>query len=159
MSKLLLDEWKNVVHYSKGDFWVKQRFNVIGNYILEYEDSDGNYWVPEFLMDLPFPMYKIFDLDSSLTSSNYESCEAILMGDYYQILPNSINLTSDIIFNNVTISDVSIIGNGYNVILEDDVILRNSQIYDSNINCTGNNCEITYCTIYGVDRGINFYNG
>ena len=52
-----LDIWGNITKFKNKGFWVKQKY--MNNLLLEYEDSDGNHWIPEYLIDNPFVEYKL----------------------------------------------------------------------------------------------------
>lgn len=61
-----LDIWNNLTYFQSKDIWFKQTF--FENELLEYEDSNGNYWNLEFGA-FPFSKIKFFLLDSSWIDS------------------------------------------------------------------------------------------
>lgn len=49
------DIWNNITYLKMLNFWVKQSF--IGNRRVEFEDSDGNYWVEHMNIECTFLTY------------------------------------------------------------------------------------------------------
>lgn len=48
-------EMGNIIHYEGNGFWVNQSFEK--KIIVNYEDSDGNYWDNSYSIDNPYPIF------------------------------------------------------------------------------------------------------
>lgn len=86
---LNIDLWGNVTKFKSSDFSVEQLF--IGDDIVKYEDSIGNYWDISFGFDNPFPKF----IDKSINSPFSDG--KIMC--HYDIFTNAYNIVTAGIFH------------------------------------------------------------
>ena len=133
--KLVLDIWDNITSYRDDTVWIKQSF--IGNDIIMYHDSNGNYWTKEYCDECAFPIYKInrektiHELNYALTPKfNGDDIEvSINMFNWIEGLHISPNYGFNL--NNTVISNYTVdFSNHTSLTIGNNTIIRDSIFYN-----------------------------